>query len=148
MSDSRLISLATVLIGVLNLAYAGRLVWRSWRARRWPTRDGEVLSANLEQRKFVPAYAAWGLRVLYRYTVGADTHTGAVISPERGPAFSEELGRHTITRYWTPGTAVKVYVNPRDPKDAMLAPRVSWPNYLLLVGGAALMAGGMWDLLS
>jgi Protein of unknown function (DUF3592) len=143
-----LTALATVVIGGFNLVYAGRLAWRSWRARRWPTVEGQLLSADLEQRRFVPAQAAWALRVQYRYTAGAHTYTGVKISPGGGPAFSEELGRHTIARYWRWGTAVKVHVNPKNPEDAMLAPRVSFATLLMLVVGAAMAAAGMWELLS
>jgi hypothetical protein len=61
---------------------------------------------------------------------------------------NEELGRLAIAQHCQPGTTVKVYVNPSDPEDAMLAPRVSLPIYLVLFAGAALIAGAMFDLLS
>ena len=144
-----LLALATVVIGGFNVVYAGRIVWRSRRARRWPAVDGRLLSADLERRKRVPAPAAWGLLVLYEYTVGPATYMGAVISPEGRPAFfSEELGRLAIAQEWRPGTTVKVHVNPSDPKDAMLVPRVSLAILLMLVVGAALTAGGVWQLLA
>jgi hypothetical protein len=143
------IDLGTVVIGGFNLIYAGRLLWQSWRARRWPTFEGQLLSADLERRKYVPAPATWRLRVLYQYTVGTHTYKNGKISPEWGPAFfSEELGRLAILQKWRPGTAVRVHVNPRSPQDAMLSSRVSLPIYLLVVAGAALTAGGIWDLLS
>jgi len=59
----------------------------------------------------------------------------------------EELGRLAIAQQWQPGTTIKVYANPSNPEDAMLAPRASLQIYLLLVAGAAMMAGTMWDLL-
>jgi hypothetical protein len=143
-----LTALGTVLIGGFNLVYAGRLAWRGWHARRWPTVEGQLLSADLKQRRFVPAQGAWALRVQYRYTARADTYTGTKISPEGGPAYNEELGRHTIARYWRPGTALKVHVNPGNPEDAMLAPRVSLVTLLMLMVGAAMAAAGVWELLS
>jgi hypothetical protein len=147
-TDPTITALAIVLIGGFNLVYAGRLAWRSWRARRWPTVEGQLLSADLKQRRFVPAQAACTLRAEYRYTAGSATYTGIKISPEGGPAFSEELGRHTIARYWQPGTAVKVYVNPKDPEDALLTPRISFGTVLMLVVGAAMVAAGVWELVS
>jgi hypothetical protein len=139
--------LAGLVIGSLSLVYAGRLAWRSWRARHWTTVEGKILSADLKRRKHSAQTCV--LDVHYQYTVGADTYTGIVISPDGGPTyFNEELGRLAIAQQWQPGTTVKVYVNPRDPEDAMLAPRVSLPIYLGLFAGAALIAGAMFDLLS
>jgi hypothetical protein len=144
-----LIAFATVVIGGFNLFYAGRLVWRSRRVRRWPTVDGELVSAALERRKYIAAQAAWGLRVLYQYTSGTQTYRGAKISPDWGPAFfSEELGRLAITQRWRPGTPVKVHVNPNNPEDAMLTPRVSFAILLMLVLGGAMTAAGVIELLS
>ena len=140
--------LAGLVVGSLSLVYAGRLAWRSWRARHWTTVEGKILSADLKRRKHAPAQTR-ALDMHYQYTVGADTYTGIVISPDGRPTyFNEELGRLAIAQQWQPGTTVKVYVNPSDPEDAMLAPRVSLPIYLVLFAGAALIAGVMFDLLS
>ena len=153
MTASTLFGLAIVVTGCYNLIYAGRIVLRSWRARRWSSVDGQLLSADLRRRKGLQegllAQAAWELRVEYRYSVGTDTHTGVVISPDGGPAFfTEQLGRLSIARQWRPGTTVKVQVNPRHPEDAMLAPRVSAATLLMLMGGIGLLAGGAAMLLS
>src|SRR5690242_7774790 len=92
-----------VVAGGLDLALGGRLLWRCWRARRWPTRGGQILSANLKQRG-----AAWVLEVQYRYMAGA--YTSREISPGGSPTFlTEELGRLAIAQKWQPGTPVKVY---------------------------------------
>ena len=144
-----LIAVATIAVGGFNMVYGGRLVWRSWRARRWPTLEGRLISADLLPRKPLAAKAVWGLRVLYRYSVGPDTYTGANMSPEGGPTFfSEELGRLAIAQQWQPGTAVQVHVHPSDPGNAMLAPRVSLLTVSMLVLGAAMTAAGVWQLLS
>jgi hypothetical protein len=149
MSYPLLLAIATIVIGGFNLVYAGLVVWRSWRARRWPAVDGQLLAADLEKRKRVPSPASWGLRVRYRYVVGGDSYTGGVISTDIGPAFfSEELGRLAIAQQWRPGITVKVHINPRDPEEAVLTPRVSAVTLLMLAGGAALTAGGVWQLLS
>jgi hypothetical protein len=135
--------------GGLCLIYAGRLAWRSWRARQWSTVAGQILSADLKRRKHAPAHGGCALRVLYQYKLGPDTYTGGVISPEGAPRyFTEELGRLAIAQQWRPGTTVKVYVNPRNPGDAMLTPRVSFWTLFTLVLGAAMTAAGLWELLS
>jgi hypothetical protein len=144
-----LFGLLTVAAGGLNLVYGGRAVFRSWRGRRWSAVNGQLLSADLRKRKNVLAHVAWELRIKYQYTFGTQTYTGAVISPDGGPAFfKEELGRSALALQWLPGTPVKVRVNPRHPEDAMLAPRVSAPTLIMLVVGIGLTAGGLGRLLS
>jgi Protein of unknown function (DUF3592) len=141
--------LLILLAGGLNLVYAGRVAFRSWRARRWSAVDGELLSADLKKGKNLPAHGAWRLRVAYRYSFGAKTYTGAVISPDGGPSFfNEALGRLALASQWRAGMAVKVRVNPRHPEDAMLVLRVSAATLLMLMVGIGLTAGGLARLLS
>lgn len=116
---------------------------RGLAAANWTVVEGEVreaTTAQVEVRGRVPVWKA-AVHVEYVYTVDGRAFTGERLRPVGGPVSpASEEGRRLLAL--SPGDRVSVYVNPRDPAEAVLTREVSWGgvvNGLWLLGLAVVI---------
>jgi len=95
-----------------------RLLFRN-PERQWRATEGTITESFVEEdtRGDGPTY--WP-RVKYRYDVDGISYVGECIAPFQGVGF-RSIARRERARY-PAGRTVTVYVNPRNPGDAVLEP--------------------------
>lgn len=124
-----------VAVGATLVGWAGYVVARGWRSRRWPAAAGHVVTFASSERRGKGGRPVYRFEVRYRYTVGGATYEGGRIG----------FGVQQVT---PPGRAaagmpVTVYYNPREPGEAVL--KRDAPAFETVCGllGLALIAAGL-----
>lgn len=130
-----------LLLAIWILGQECYALWRTWRARRWPTASGEVVEVEVKWSGVMARGASPVVR--YRYAVA-----GAVWESTR-LKFGAQAGRRTersaraAVRELVPGAAVRVHYNPDRPADAVLQLRVGGADVAVLLIGVAILAIAM-----
>lgn len=112
-----LLSVATLVVMFFNVAFTVTRVW-DWRASRFPTTSGTILSTRIDQRSGKGTYYRGIIR--YRYTV-----SGHAYESERMRYTRDWMSRESAQRFidgHKAGRPIRVYYNPRAPNDAVLFP--------------------------
>jgi hypothetical protein len=134
-----------VVIGVALAGWAGRVVWRGWRARRWPAAPGQVIGFDFREgrgRRGRPYIGHLELR--YRYAVGGAAFEGRRVGfglEHETPSAALAPDRVTL------GTPLIVYYDPRDPGEAVLRRDVPAFEVVCALGGLVLVAAGLLGVL-
>jgi hypothetical protein len=127
------------LFGLLVLAFMPFELYRMHQARSWPSRDAVVVKAVASpQGSTRRTFWKPAIRVRYRDT-GEEIWLARVRFGEfrwRGARAGAEADVAT----YRPGTAVRVYHSPADPKETLLEPFAPWTTMLAM---SALGAAGL-----
>jgi hypothetical protein len=131
--------LAAVVVALLALAVRNWI--RGAASRDWPQVEAEIVRAfvlvdtSTETDTYTP-------NVEYDYQVAGASHRGtrlrygALGSSNRGPA------ERTIASYPV-GSRHLVFVNPENPKDAVLQRGTSWTNLVIAIFGCVFAGAGV-----
>ena len=134
--------------GLLVLLFAIGVTGIVWKARRWPTTPGRIVSADVEE--YLATDSNQRLRtqykssVVYAYEVNGRRYQGDRVN--LGITISATvpgLAQRTANKYPV-GRAVTVYYNPENPGEAVLHPH-SWLHYFPWLI-AALMFTLVWAI--
>jgi len=139
LSNAPLSVIAMLLGSVVGCGYTLVQMIRVMIAARWPTAEGEILSAYLVQNGFDTR----GLyeRVTYRYDVGGVRFVNDRVrfgpQPQRAsvvPAAGHPPATTGVGQQYRVGRRVRVRYNPRSPQDSVL---YAQPNLVVFVIAAA-----------
>ena len=126
--------------GGAGLVYAGALLTYAWRARSWPSVEGEIAATRLVRRETIDGDTGHTTErdyryVSYRYSVAGQPYRndrvvfGPAIVPrsilpgvDPEPHAPEAAAR--LAAEFPRGRRIRVYYNPRDPADSVLYPAV------------------------
>ena len=111
-----------VALGATTAGWAGRTVWRVWRARRWPAAAGHVVAFEFGEHRGAKGSRYHTFGVQYRYAVGGAPFEGrrvgfGVLHEAADLALAGRGGGAAPVR---PGAPVAVYYDPRRPGEAVL----------------------------
>lgn len=124
----------TVALGAFGAAialFAWGLQRQASLARKWPVVSGRIKTSGLEQfrgkadegRSRGPVMFRAKISYTYRYQNAE--YTGFVASMSGQVASTSDWGVHRFVKKYRDGQAVDVYVNPQNPSEAVLEPRVA-----------------------
>ncbi len=117
-------------------------------AKKWPVVSGVIKLSEIESYREAPSESGargqimYQRQVSYAYTYEGVSYTNVHASLASNVASTSSWLVRKTTRDWQNGAAVKVYVNPANPAEATLEPRVPfvWLLWLCVAGFAA----GAW----
>src|SRR5262245_13310882 len=100
------------------------------RALGYPTADGVVTASEVEIEHDSDG-STYTPQVAYLYSVARQELTGHRLQYQWS-SFGPREARRIVAQY-PPGTAVKVYYNPRDPSDSLLLPGLDSGHALIVL---------------
>lgn len=133
------------LAGVVGLGFFGVPVLRAWRARGWPTSDGEVETSDVLDSG--SKSSRYRVEVSYRYRVGTQE-----LRSRRVSFFSVTMlhgsrdAAQAHRREYAPRTGITVRYKPDDPQQAVIDTGVPWTSYLAVAFCALFVIGGVVGL--
>jgi len=133
-----------VAVGVGAGGYYVRAGLKARAAQRWPPVEGTVSEFRLDEMRtrLGPRYAPV---MTYRYTVNGQSYSGHRL------AFGDVAEMKGIAETWVErykvGSPVPVYVDPSNPGEAVLEPRMWGDQYMVLVSCAAVSLIGVLMIL-
>lgn len=144
---------------VLLLAGIGLSLWgtlvavQAWLTTTWPTTEGVIIAANVEERVNVNASEVeedkldYVAAVQYTYVVNGETLTADNIRTFEDRAFGTRSDAQTVVDGYRPGDPITVYYNPNNAEQALLQPGVPGASLIPLGFGLfGLLSGLMFVL--
>ena len=123
------------------------LVWRQWRAQRWPATDG-IVEGHRVKSTFGADSPDYQGRPVYRFEVeGSPYRADRLRFGTTSGVVSSDHALDQIQREYPVGSAVTVRYNPKDPAQAVLDPSFDFlPAVLfLVVAGVSGTAGRIFS---
>jgi Protein of unknown function (DUF3592) len=96
---------------------------RTLDVRRWRPADGKVtwsVVAEKVKRSRNGPYTVYSPEVRYTYAIGPHQHEGTLIYFGSGTWHKSDVEARRLVDIYTPGTEVRVYVNPTNVKETVL----------------------------
>lgn len=128
-------------LGIALATLYSQSLWQGWLSTRWQAMPGVITEARLA-RVMAPrsTLAYWEPRLRYTYVIDGTPREGERLSFGWEKSPDREALQARLARDWRPGTAVKVWVNPEHPDQAVLTPGASaW--LAVFVGTGVVFAG-------
>lgn len=148
-----LVALALVAGGIALLATAGRTLLRARHSRAWPIIPAVTTQAARHPVGLMHAMGggtAWEVTVRYRFHLAEVTHEGDRLchSVWRFGGHSPRIAQALVEAH-RPGTPITIRVNPDNPRDSVVDPRVDQAAIgSMILLGALFLASGVWLLLA
>lgn len=128
-----------ILLGGAGMALCGRALYRQWSSRQWPQVPGTILNAAIEHDAGNQRY---GIAVEYAYRVGGAALQGARLGFGPAPTFPSREAAASCLQAYRPGQTQPVFVDPRNPAQAVLHPGMSgWSLLPLAIACVPLYLG-------
>lgn len=134
------------LAGSAAFLYGVSLFRRAWASVDWPTAEGFVTTSRVDQTSTTRRGKAWYATIRYDYAYRDVEYEGdCVFFCARFGTGDDSAAEAICLRYWR-GRKVTVYVNPDNPREAVLEPGVISGTLLVLCPGllAVNVAVAMW----
>ena len=131
----------SILLGGLGMTAGVLAFWRSWTVQDWIPVEGTVLHSRIK------AGEGYFPFVRYRYSFdGRSLEGNSVRFIEK--SYNRETSARAVVSKYRPGGPVTVWVNPKNPKAAVLEP-VPQPalSLLFLAVGLLFVGIGVYELL-
>ena len=142
-----LVSALFLAAGTGLAAYGLWSLYLAWGSKDWPTVQGEILDADIEESCFTDVGMTYAPRIQYRYEVTGKACTGdRLFIGGHLWVGSRSAAVATIERY-PPGSRCKVSYDPAHPGRACLEPGAKSHLYLGPLVGALFAAMGMLGFL-
>ncbi|HKK20954.1 MAG TPA: DUF3592 domain-containing protein [candidate division Zixibacteria bacterium] len=144
LSSRLLYACVILLIAGIPLIYfnANKLVRLDAR-RHWPTTMGQVVESEVHGKDAIRPL------VVYTYEVNGATYTDS--SALQAPVFGNGRKEYEVARELSgehpKGSNVRVYYDPKDPKESTLMPEAPWDVYGKIGLGATLFMLGLFGIL-
>ncbi len=136
-----------LVICVIMLAMCVVATWylsHALACRKWPTTPGVIVSADRVKHtaqgpRRQPGPVTFEAKLSYSYTVNGVSYGGTRVSFSdfAGTSGSSQAASARLAQY-SPGRAVTVYYQPRDPAVSVLETQVRWPSIVFPIGFALL----------
>jgi len=94
-------------------------LWLQHAAQSYPQSQGEVLSSQVRASRIFHGIFSYHADITYRYLAGGVSYTGHCYGYGDRPNDPDSV--YPVVRSNPKGTLVNVYVNPRNPTDAVLS---------------------------
>lgn len=133
--------LMSFLGGALLLGMALRNIARGTASRNWPETSGTILRTFVSVQTDSEGAKGYTPSIEYEYIVEGSRHKGTRLQYGQVGSWSREHAERTIAAY-AAGTSVRVFVNPRNPKDSVLLSGTSWGNLFLAMAGIVFLGAG------
>lgn len=134
--DTPVVTFLMILIFIGFGALLSLLFRALFGSRHWHVADGVVLSTKTSSSDSVGSLPTYNAHLFWTYAVGQQTHPGEMVIAY----FSPRTAQQVIDTY-QPGTAVKVYFNPKKPSQSTL--RIKNPGIWVLWIVTALSTVGL-----
>lgn len=121
--------------------YMARELSRGLASRSWRQTEAQII--GLEERKYFDSYSRTWKRaphLRYRYAVGNENFESTKISHDLAPL--QKLESLPLS----PGQPIKIFVDPAQPRKAVVFPGISSLNYLWICVSAFLLAVNIFGL--
>ena len=110
----------TAMVGAYDVMIVGNL-FRTMRALDYPETTGTILSSEVTHHRGSKGGTTYGVAIHYRYEVGGGVREGDRYRYSGFTATSDSTWAYDAVRQNPAGASVKVYFNPANPDDAVLA---------------------------
>lgn len=135
------LSKLSMVLGLILLLIGGILLSIDLDTKSWPTVEGVVQESRVVRGQ------GEALSFAYRFTVGDYVYRSGGVTPGQsrgiGDFAPDRFDPAKVVQKYPAGTAVTVYYNPADPRDAVLEPGASWLALLSILLGAFLLVLGV-----
>ena len=127
-----LLPIPFICLGMCIVYYGIRLRRRALVSLRWPTVYGVVLESSATLVPCGdPGIDVWEAKVHYRYEVGGTEFRSSQVSFAQHGSSDKSHAEGIVQRY-PPGTRVRVYYDPADPRAAVLEPGTTRGTTMLI----------------
>ncbi|OUL17640.1 hypothetical protein BV372_34750 [Nostoc sp. T09] len=132
------------IIGLILVVISARSLWKSHQAKQWAETIGTILAVKVEERSTKGRNRKlYQIIVSYEYVVNGKRHQSQqLFAGDSGVANSRVLTEQRLRNY-QPKADVKVYYNPRKPKEALIEREIDSTTYSLLAIGSVLLLLGL-----
>jgi len=141
-----LIGFFLAVIGGVFVVILAKGYLKAKETRSWDIHQGRVLVSEVGERVLGPNVPPeYTHKLLFEYRVGGERFTGDRVKRRENPYFKEKAKAERWAEDWLVETEVEVFVNPTDPKEAVLdhdtkaAGYTIWFPGLFLVGGLVVL---------
>jgi len=149
-SFNLILSAILILVGlvIISLVLATTMKAKS-AAKKWPTAQGMIQSAELEMRRGgvsggVPK-TYFKPQVRYDYRVGDQTYKGERLDfSSRAYQFEEKASKRLAA--YQAGSEVTVHYDPADPSKSVLEPTASGNTLVIILGMALILVGVLFAI--
>src|SRR5262245_57887628 len=125
---------ASFLVGAFLIALALRNARKGQLSRQWPQFPGRIIRSFVFVDTDSEGGEGYTPRVEYEYAVAGAKYQGARLRYGQTGSSTRERAERIVAGYPS-GSSVMVFVNPRQPEDAVLVSGTSWGNVAILLAG-------------
>lgn len=148
------IGLAVALMGAVFVM----LLWNSYQAakktRAWTEVEASVIESAVAERRFSKETAKeYSLKLLFDYQFDGESFVGEHLKRRENPWYRNKAKIEALVEKYPSGMQTVAFVNPENPKEAVLAHDTKAGGYsiwfpgLFVVGGLGCMLRGLRNLL-
>lgn len=149
------IGLALAAMGGVFVALLGRGYLRASETREWPKVPAVVIESRLGERKLGSSVPLeYFHELVYEYRFEEKFYRGERTKRRENPFLKEKTGVQAEVDRWKVGMKTEAWVNPKDPKEAVLEHDTKAPGYsiwfpgLFLVGGLGIFLRAIMKIFS
>lgn len=135
--------IGAAIVGLILIGMALYGFWQVRQVQQWPTTTGTVIGTRMDERR-VKTRIVYQPKVSYEYVVNQTRYQSERSFIGDGWNAENLLTAEQQLRRYRLGTEVKVYYNPRRPKDAVLELRTHPALYWMLGGGSLFLCMGLF----
>lgn len=127
-----------IVTGVIGVTIGPWMAYDDFASASWPAVDGVVKSSTV-----TPTRRNWRVELSYTYTVQGSQLQGHLYRPS-GNLVSSSEDADRLSAAYAPGSPVKVYYEPADPRHSALKTGVETRDAFLPLLGITGLAYGLW----
>jgi len=136
------IGLALMILGGAFVLILGRGYLRAKETREWDQVPAVIVVSQVGERSLGPSIPnEFTHELVYEYQVGEVLYRGERLQRRENPYFKEEAKILPEVERWKVGSKVEVFVNPKNPEEALLEHETKAPGYSIWFPGLFLIGG-------
>ena len=141
---ARILLRGLLIAGIGVSGYAGTILWEAESSKDWPTVQGKVVTASLDQRVF-GGRRIERLNFRYAYTVNGKPYSGnrVTIGPRVGPLAPRAMD---VVAEYRRRPDVTVFYSPDDPSRSVLKPGATQTVFFIAAIGPLMVIISFWFL--
>ena len=137
------ITLVAIIAGPIMIWNSIGKLYTATSSKSWPTVEGEIFDAQVRMSSSRRS-TSYQPHITYGYKVNGQDYTSDQLTHGGPESFGDQFKAAAAAQKYVPGTPVRVYYHPKDPKRAVLQTGTTGSNWLLLVLGIAATAFGIF----
>lgn len=137
-----LIGLFLTLLGGVFVVILGRGYLRARETHDWKVCQGTIIQSTVKERELGPAVPReYSHDLVYRYRVDDEVFLGDRVKRRENPFFKEKAKAEGWVADWPVGSPVDVFVNPANPREAVLDHETKAAGYSIWFPGVFFLGG-------